>query len=593
MLTLFKKVKSFIVSHKIISGIVLILIIGIGYHFLKGTAATETRYVMTTATKGSVIASITGSGQVEAGDQVDLKPKGSGTVTYVSSKVGQFVRAGTLIVSLDVSDAQKNIRDVDMNLQSAQNALDKLEQPADALALLQAQNALTQAKANLKKAYEDGFNSVSDAFLQMPTIISGVNDVLHLSDASLSTSSQMNVSYYTEIARQYDSPSSSQADNNKNDAETKYTMARNAYDKNFVDYKLVSIDSDPETISALIDETYKTSREISDVVRSTTNLIQFYQDKLKDHSLTPTTKSNTHLSTLSTYMSQTNSFLNNLLNIKNTITSDLQSVPEKTESLDKLTAGPDAFDVQSAQFTITQRKEALADAKNALADYYAYAPFDGTIAKINVQKGDTVSGGTAVATIITKQKIATITLNEVDIAKIKLGQKATVTFDALPDLSLVGTVAEIDTLGTVSQGVVTYAVKISLDTDDDQVKPGMSATAAIVTDVKPDVLVVPNSTIKTNNGNNYVEMFDTPLPAPQAGIQGSPSAIPPKQVPVTTGLSNDTVTEIVSGIKEGDMIITRTITGTPAATTAASAPSLFGNTRGIGGGGALRTTTGR
>ena len=100
--------------------------------------------------------------------------------------------------------------------------------------------------------------------------------------------------------------------------------------------------------------------------------------------------------------------------------------------------------------------------------------------------------------LITKQKIAEISLNEVDAAKVKVGQKVTLTFDAIDGLSITGEVSEIDALGTVSQGVVTYGVKIAFDTQDERVKSGMSVSAAIITDVKQNVLLVPNAAVKSN-----------------------------------------------------------------------------------------------
>ena len=70
-------------------------------------------------------------------------------------------------------------------------------------------------------------------------------------------------------------------------------------------------------------------------------------------------------------------------------------------------------------------------------------------------------------------------MNEVDAAKISVGNKTTLTFDATEDLTLTGKVAQIDTIGTVEQGVVSYKVKIAFDTQDERIKPGMTANASI------------------------------------------------------------------------------------------------------------------
>jgi multidrug efflux pump subunit AcrA (membrane-fusion protein) len=177
-------------------------------------------------------------------------------------------------------------------------------------------------------------------------------------------------------------------------------------------------------------------------------------------------------------------------------------------------------------------------------------------------------------TIITTQQNATVSLNEVDIAKIQLGQKVTLTFDAVPNLTIAGKVSQIDSIGTVSQGVVNYNVKINFDTNDAKIKPGMTANAAIITNVAQDVLTVPNSAVKNQGGTTYVQMFDTPLPAPLPGVQGSPSSVPPTQQIVVVGVSDNTSTEIISGLNEGDEIVTKTITS--ATTTTATAPSILG-----------------
>ena len=148
------------------------------------------------------------------------------------------------------------------------------------------------------------------------------------------------------------------------------------------------------------------------------------------------------------------------------------------------------------------------------------------------------------------------------------GEKAIITFDALADLSMTGSVAEIDTIGTVSQGVVSYSIKIAFDTENDQVKSGMSVSAAIITDSKTNALIVPSGAVKNQGTAKYVQMFTTPLTAPLAGSTGTPSKEAPAQVPVETGISDDTNTEIISGLSEGDQVVVRTISGTK--TTAAS-----------------------
>jgi len=301
-------------------------------------------------------------------------------------------------------------------------------------------------------------------------------------------------------------------------------------------------------------------------------LIQFYKDKLTERDLKPDPLADTHLSLLNNYTGKTNSHLLSLLSIKRTIedskdaiTNADRSIEEKEKSLAKLKAGPDELDVRAKKIAIQQKEDNLLTAKENLAKCSIYAPFDGVISDVKVKKGDTVSSGTALATLITEQKIAEITLNEIDAAKVKVGQKATLTFDALPDLTLTGKVVEVETVGTVSQGVVSYGVKIALDTEEERIKPGMSVTADIIIDAKTDVLVLPNSAVKSQAGVYYVELVKADEKLSQqllANVSGVILPESPTSQPVEVGLSNDTSTEIVSGLKEGDIVVSSTITPT-------------------------------
>ena len=218
------------------------------------------------------------------------------------------------------------------------------------------------------------------------------------------------------------------------------------------------------------------------------------------------------------------------------------------------------------QNTLKQKQAALADARLALADTQVRAPFGGTLASFTAKRGDSVSNGATVGTMISEQKIAQLSLNEVDVAHVQIGDKATLTFDAIEDLTLTGKVAEIDSIGTVSQNVVSYKVKIGFDTQDARVKPGMTVNASIQIDTKQDVLVVPSSAVKTQNGVSYVQSFEPELSA-TSGPQGVTSDATPRQIRVEIGISDDTNVEIVSGLNEGQQIIVRTITGTATSNT--------------------------
>lgn len=568
---MFSKIISQIIKRKFTAGAAIALIAIAGY-FGYTTFFSEdgvVRYATAQVQKGTLILSISGTGQVSASNQVDIKPKASGEIVGVYAKQGQEVGAGAIIARLDSSDEARAVRDAETALETAKLELDKLLEPLDELTLLQAENSLTQAKNskqkaedNIIKAYEDGFNAVSNAFLDLPGLMTGIDDIFF--DEGDFKRYQWNIDWYLN---QVNLNNRDKATRYRDDVTAAYNKARTAYTKNFDDYKAASRTSDNQTIEALIKETYETTKLIAETIKVANNYIDFVQDDMEYYDRSIPSLVSTHQSNIDSYTGTANSNLSSLLSIQNTIKDARESIvdeettiKERELSLAKTKEGPDDLDIRARKITIQQREDALLTAKQALADTQVRVPFAGVIARVNAKKGDTASAGTAVATLVTKQKIAEVSLNEIDVAQVKADQKATLTFDAVPDLTLTGQVLEVDTIGEVSQGVVTYMVKIGFDTQDERIKTAMTVTAAVVTEAKTDALLVPNSAVKSQSGVSYVEIpDDSDRSLATANVRGAVFRNLPRQQQIETGLSNDEYTEVMNGLQEGDVIVTRTI----------------------------------
>jgi len=250
--------------------------------------------------------------------------------------------------------------------------------------------------------------------------------------------------------------------------------------------------------------------------------------------------------------------------------------------------------VSSAKASLATANTEYATAVDAEDDLTVQAPCDGVVWQVNIEAGDPVStgatssgssGGTgtsgstgtssgtgstgsAPVTVARKGLMAVdLSINEVDVTTLEVGQPAELTFDAVPDLTITGKVDTISDDGTVSQGVVTYDVWVTLDVNDARLKPGMSATASIVTAVARNVLLVPNAAIKTSDQGSYVQV----LPA------GSTT---PQNVAVTTGLEGTSQTVIESGITTGTLVVTKTTTSGSDTTEGSSASAQQGGDEG-------------
>jgi HlyD family secretion protein len=598
-------------AHKIISSLLAILVVWGGYYLLtRNPAATETRYFLAAVQKGAVVTSVSGTGQVSVLNQLDIKPQVSGNVVAINAVQGRAVQSGNLIIRLDDTAAQKAVRDAEANLKSGQLALEKLQETTDPSTLTQSQNDLAQAKQtvqvaedSLTKDYGTAFNTLSNSFIDLPNIVNGLQSVLN---GSTVNGNSGNAYAYADMVRTFDPT----VDQFRDGALDSYQKALAAYNQNLIDYKNASRDSDHATIDSLSTETYNTMKLLAEAVKDAKNFLDLVSNTLTIQSTNGTTKVPailaTHESSLQSYTGTVDTDLTNILNAQSAtqsdaaaITSGNLAITEKTQSLAKLQSGADPIDIQSAQLAIQQKQNALLDAQQNLAYYSVRAPFDGVVAAIDVKVGDPASPGSPVATIIAPKQIANISLNEVDVAKVKMGGKATLTFSAFPDITMTGTVTQIDTLGTASQGVVDYNVQITFDTNNDQIKPGMSVTAAIITETHLDVLVViPASAVRAQGSSRYVQVLDgvTAAQVSAAGSAGVLSATSPRNQPVEVGLSSDSAVEITSGLAEGDLFVTRMVTAaaqTAATQSAAAAGGLrIPGLTGGGGGGAFRGAAG-
>lgn len=203
-----------------------------------------------------------------------------------------------------------------------------------------------------------------------------------------------------------------------------------------------------------------------------------------------------------------------------------------------------------------------------------FAPFSGVIEGLGIQVGSSLASSSSstslnqnyVAAIISQEiPIISVNLSEVDAPKVEIGNKATITFDALPGKTFMGEVVAVNIQGVVTSGVTTYPATITMETSSPEILNNMSSTADIVTYKKENVLLVPNAAVVTQEGRSFVRVLRNGRV---------------RLVQVEVGASSDTQTEIISGISEGDEVVT----GTVASGTGSGSTSPFG-VRPFGGGG--------
>jgi HlyD family secretion protein len=545
-----------IFSQKKLIFIIFLFFIFLGYYFYNFLFIKRDNVVYVTAPveRGTIVSSVNGSGQISASEQIEIKSKVSGDVVFVGVKNGQDVKTGTLLVQIDDADAHKAVEEARINLENAKLSLEKLKLDKE-------------IRLNTPvKGYEEGMDILSDFYGKFPSIMEDLKNVYFGTGLSLNKSSNCSVEYslLNDCNITY---YSSYGDNKQKFALVPgevlklYYEVNELYEKGKFHYQKVKRSVDNEERLSAIKEGREIALKLGDIIKIGRDVINSFRDILVKNGgvFEKQALVDEHINILSDHSSTVSNYASSLF-------SSIDSVNSYINSLQNLD-----LDIKNQGLIIKQRENSFLDTQKKLEDYSIRAPFDGIVSKIEVKKGDSISAGTIVSTLISKNKIAEVSLNEVDASKVAVGQKANLTFDAIDGLIVTGKVIDIDLVGTVTQGVVSYNIKIAFDSQDDRIKPGMSVSASIITNVKQDVILVPNSAIKFNNSNNYVELLKEKKPYSQV---------------VEIGISNDTMTEIISGLSEGDQVIVQTISKNSSSSGSGQQNSSFripGFTTGSGG----------
>jgi HlyD family secretion protein len=249
--------------------------------------------------------------------------------------------------------------------------------------------------------------------------------------------------------------------------------------------------------------------------------------------------------------------------------------------------------IKAAEATLMQTRGALKQAETNLNYATIRSPVDGIVVSRNIDVGQTVAASFQTPTLftiaqdLTKMQIET-SVDESDISRLKVGQPASFTVDAYPELQFSGTVNQIRNAPVVTQNVVTYVTVIGVDNKELQLKPGMTANVSVQTQKKDDVLKIPNSALrfkpksvkegkgaKTGKGTGDQATGSGPKGAgpkgsgPKgAGKKGPSQRVyllkadgTPVAVSVTTGISDGGFVELTGGeVKENDEVIVEQVT---------------------------------
>jgi HlyD family secretion protein len=503
-----------------LAAIIGICVIAVAY--IMSSSKPAEAYVLPTA--GPIVQEVDTTGTVTAADSVDLSFQAGGVITYAGPKVGTHVGAGTTLATVSGADLQAQLEQAKAGLAAQQAQLAALNSGAtpqsvavSVTAVTNAQNGLTQAKQSIVQASQDGYVKADDAihnkvdqFFSNPR---SSNPTLNVN----SSNSQLNVSVTSDRSTM--------------------EAVLNAWQS-----YLSSLPSDPNSVDIATLQT-KTSGYLAQVGSYLDEVAQLLSTAVPSNSASASAIEGyqSSIATARANISAAVTELNSAEIAEQSATSALATAQSQLT----LTQAPPTSNAVAAQEAAVAAAQANVDLAQAqLNKTVIAAPISGTITVNSIETGETAAVGTPVISMISDSKFQMdVYVSDADVAKVKVGDAASVTLDAYQSgTPFPAHVSAVDPAATMTNGISSYKVTLQFDDNDPRIQAGMTGSASITTGTDTNALSVPTSAIITEGTSTFVLVK---------------SASGDAQVPVTTGIESASgMTEILSGLSASDEVRT-------------------------------------
>lgn len=519
-----------------VAGVALVVAAGVGWQMLspgQSSAASATSYTTAEVTRMDVSSSITGSGTLEAADSYSVTTLIEGSILTADFEEGDEVEEGTILYTIDSSDASNSLEQAEISLNQAQRSYNNQ---------LESQEDLTITAPVAGQVYSIDVE-VGDDVTAGETV------------ATIRDSQTMSL----EVSFPADDASS-------------FYVGQSA---------TVTLDSTFETLTGTISEISGTDTVLTGNVIVRTVTIDVSNPGGLSTEQTASAAVGTATSTASgtfTYKEEETVTAEVSGEVSSIRVSEGDQV-SSGQTLIVLTSDDLDDSLQSASESLRNAEISLENQYENLDDYTITSPIKGTIVDKNYNAGETTEANQVLCTIYDLSYLTmTLSVDELDIASIEVGQSVSIVADAVEDTTYTGTVTKVSVAGTSSGSATTYPVTIRID-ETDGLLPGMSVDATIELASAEDVLAIPSAAL--NRGDTVLVTADSPSAANGTLVESTTEdGEDYYSVEVTTGVSGDDYIEIVSGLQEGD-----TVAYIPTSSSSSEMGMMGGMPGGMGGGG--------
>lgn len=535
---------------RIIVAVVIVAAIG-GYIWsrVKSSDNPTGPIITGSVTRGDLTETVDATGNVDpqTGAEINIGSQVTGTVNHLYADIGTQVKANQLIATLWAPDLEANVKQAQANVKNAEAKLLQDEEGVGqthttaVMGVQQAQSTITGDKAKLAAAQ----SALRQQLVVTPQDIAKARANLAGAQAGLASSQ---ASY---------SQTKAGAEENIAVAEQALRSMRATARNSSLNY---------QRQQALLQKGF-VAQSVVDQAQSTAEVDQSNVDTAEHNLSLEQQKVDADLETsrdavvqAQQAVSSAQSALTEAQSEQNLIEADRQNVRDAQATV--------SHDQQALQVAISnlandpikqqaiQQDKASVDAATQQMKYNQVqldkteirSPIDGTVITLAIQQGETIAAGLSAPTLITVCDLNKLQIDafpdETDISKIRLGQKARVDVDALPNRPFIGVVTKIDAGATVQQGVITYDVTLAIQDPKHLLRPSETADCKIRIRHLKNVLLVPAVALNVGTRQTTVAVVKT--------VNGKQQI---STVPVVTGGTDGINTEVLSGLTEGEQIV--------------------------------------
>lgn len=499
---------------------------GVAYAYLGGSG--DDGAVQTvTAGRGTVREEVSVVGRIQPTERLDLSLQGGGRVAYVGTVEGARVRKGQMLVSLSNANLQAQLAGAQASLDQQQLRLNQLVEGArnEDVAVTQANvGAATASRDNAQRALE---SQLRESFTTL--------------DSTLGA----NVDQFFEDPRE----SSPRFGVTIGSGATTYFVNASSGDR----ARLQS--AQRESVRRM--ETWRLALEGGDnqaTIAAATDAVSYLQTYLADlatvvnvyrpDSTTQQAVYDGFKADVASARSAASAADRSITSAQSSLASASASLDVAQRQLDLKTAPAASTDVEIQEAAVRGAAAQVAAVRAQIAENAVVSPVDGIVTELSAKVGESASAAKPVVTVMADARLEIeARVPEADIAKLAVDNQARVTLDAYPGQEFAARVIYIAPAETLVDGVATYKVKLQFAEDDERLKPGMSADLDISTQTRENVVTLPQRAIVTKDGRKVVRI---------------PDGEKTREIEVRTGIRGvDGMVEILSGIREGEIVVTR------------------------------------